>query len=147
MLCIGIQRRCQRLSPLSIIARITVGVAPSSFSLDCFTVSKIEIQPTLVTFNKSLEHLQREGHLVGGFRYGSLDSPVMLWRVSSLQPKTAERCFRQGSILLYLVGKMASSKHLKAVTHRIGGVRQPCFHPSHGMVGFVIKAGKCLHDE
>ena len=41
---------------------------------------------------------------------------------------------------------MVSSKHLKAVTHGIGGFRQPCRHHRHGMAGFVTKAGKCLNE-
>ena len=39
-----------------------------------------------------------------GFRHESFDPPVTVWRVSSMQPKMAERKFRQGSILLYLIG-------------------------------------------
>ena len=39
-----------------------------------------------------------------GFRHGSFDPPVTVWRVSSLQPKMVERKSRQGSILLYLIG-------------------------------------------
>ena len=82
-----------------------------------------------------------------GFRHGSFDPPVTVWRVSSLQPKIVERESRQGSILLYLVGYMVSPKHPKAVTHGIGGFRQPCRHHRHTMAGFVTKPGKCLYEK
>ena len=42
--------------------------------------------------------------LVRGFRHVLHDPLVMVWRVSSLQPKMVERKSRQGSILLYLMG-------------------------------------------
>ena len=42
---------------------------------------------------------------------------------------------------------MVSSKHLKAVSHRIGVFRQPCRRHRHTMAGYVTKAGKCLYDK